>query len=273
MIGKLENHIVSVILYGSIVAALIFFYVPIATLVVFSFKEGRYLSMPIEGWTLDWYWTLFKNRDIGTALSNSFVIAISAMLASTAIGLGAAQAWVRYSFRGKSLFQAIGIGPLLFPQLLLAVIILFWFTVLSSRLGFSNGITTAIIGHVVYLTPFATIIIAVQAAGLDPTIEQAAEDCGASQWQVFREVTLPLLWPGIFSAATFVFLLSWGNFYLSYSLAGGERTLPTFVFSGIAMGSTPIYPALASMTFAIGLCLLVVADMIRRRSAARLKAG
>ncbi len=273
MMDKLENHIASIILYGSIIAALAFFYVPIATLVVFSFKEGRYLSMPIEGWTLDWYRALFNNRDIGAALANSVVVAVCATVASTLIGLGAAQAWVRYRFRGKTLFQAIGIGPLLFPQLLLAVIILFWFTVLSKWFGFSNGIVTATIGHVVYLTPFATIIIAVQAAGLDPAIEHAAQDCGASNWEVFREVTLPLLWPGIFSALTFVFLLSWGNFYLTYSLSGGERTLPTFVFSGIAMGSTPIYPALASVTFAIGLCLLVVADMVRRRSAARLKTG
>jgi spermidine/putrescine transport system permease protein len=273
MLDKLESRAASIILYGSIIASLIFFYVPIVTLVVFSLKEGRYLSMPIEGWTFDWYRELFNNRDIGSALRNSATVATAAMLASTLIGLGAALAWVRYRFRGKTLFQAISIGPLLFPQLLLAVIILFWFTVLSNWLGFSNGIPTAIIGHVVYLTPFATIIIAVQAAGLDPTIEQAAQDCGANSWQVFYEVTLPLLWPGIFSALTFSFLLSWGNFYLTYSLAGGERTLPTFVFSGIAMGSTPIYPALASVTFAIGLCLLVVADMIRRRAAAKLKMG
>lgn len=273
MVDRLESYAASIVLYGSIIAVLVFFYVPIFTLVVFSFKEGRYLSMPIEGWTLDWYRELLNNRDIGTALKNSAIIAVSAMVASTLIGLGAGLAWVRYRFRGKALFQAIGIGPLLFPQLLLAVIILFWFTVLSRWLGFSNGVPTAIIGHVVYLTPFATIIIAVQAAGLDSTIEQAAQDCGASGWQVFYEVTLPRLWPGIFSALVFSFLLSWGNFYLTYSLAGGERTLPTFVFSGIAMGSTPIYPALASMTFAIGLCLLVVADMIRRRAAARLKTG
>lgn len=268
--NTLESRAASLILYGSTIAVLVFFYTPIATLIVFSFKEGRYLNMPIDGWTFDWYLALFNNRDISAALTNSVVVAISATLASTIIGLGAAQAWARYQFRGKRLFQAIAIGPLLFPQLLLAVIILFWFTILSRWLGFSNGIPTAIVGHVVYLTPFATIIIGVQAAGLDPTVEQAAEDCGANRWQVFFEVTLPLLWPGIFSAMIFVFLLSWGNFYLTYSLAGGERTLPTFVFSGIAMGSTPIYPALASVTFAIGLCLLVAADMIRRRSAARL---
>lgn len=121
-------------------------------------------------------------------------------------------------------------------------------------------------GHCVYLVPFATIIIAVQAASFDPTLEQAAQDFGATPWEVFREVTFPVLWPGIFSAAIFAFLLSWGNFYISYSLTGTERTLPTFVFSGMALGSTPLYPALATVTFVAGLLLIVFAEGIRRRA-------
>ncbi len=225
MMDKLENHIASIILYGSIIATLAFFYVPIATLVVFSFKEGRYLSMPIEGWTLDWYRALFNNRDIGAALANSVIVAVCATAASTLIGLGAAQAWVRYRFRGKTLFQAIGIGPLLFPQLLLAVIILFWFTVLSKWFGFSNGIVTATIGHVVYLTPFATIIIAVQAAGLDPAIEHAAQDCGASNWEVFREVTLPLSLPGLAAGLLLCFVLAAGSYVTPQLLGSGRDAL------------------------------------------------
>ena len=92
---------------------------------------------------------------------------------------------------------------------------------------------------------------------------------GATGYEVFREVTFPLLWPGILSAATFAFLLSWGNFYVSYSLAGTARTLPVFVYSGIAVGSSPIYPALATLNFLPALGLVAFAEVMRRRALKR----
>ena len=198
---------------------------------------------------LDWYRDLFTNGAVRDAALNSLIIAVVAMLISTAIGLGAAQSFVRFKFRGKSVFQVVAMAPLVFPQLLLGVVLLLWFSVLGNAFDFSNNLLTAIIGHCVYLVPFTTIIISVQASTFDPTLEQAAQDFGASPWEVFREVTFPILWPGIFSAAIFAFLLSWGNFYITYSLSGTARSLPTFVFSGMALGSTPLYPALATVTF------------------------
>jgi spermidine/putrescine transport system permease protein len=264
-----EARFIHIVLISSVIAVLIFFYIPIFTLILFSFKEGRYLNLPFEGWTLSWYGDLFTNGDVGKATLNSLIIAVSAMLISTAVGLGAAQSFVRFDFRGKKPFQMVALAPLVFPQLLLGVVLLLWFSVLGNAFDFSNNLLTAIIGHCVYLVPFTTIIISVQAATFDPTLEQAAQDFGASPWEVFREVTFPILWPGIFSAAIFAFLLSWGNFYITYSLSGTGRSLPTFVFSGMALGSTPLYPALATVTFVVGLLLIVVAESLRRRSLAR----
>jgi spermidine/putrescine transport system permease protein len=264
-----EARFINVGLISSVIAVLIFFYIPIFTLILFSFKEGRYLNLPFEGWTLSWYRDLFTNGDVGKATLNSLIIAVSAMVVSTAVGLGAAQSFVRFDFRGKKPFQMVALAPLVFPQLLLGVVLLLWFSVLGNVFDFSNNLFTAIIGHCVYLVPFTTIIISVQAATFDPTLEQAAQDFGASPWEVFREVTFPILWPGIFSAAIFAFLLSWGNFYITYSLSGTGRSLPTFVFSGMALGSTPLYPALATVTFVVGLLLIVVAESLRRRSLAR----
>ncbi|MEH6522413.1 ABC transporter permease [Sulfitobacter sp.] len=263
-----EARFINVGLISSVIAVLIFFYIPIFTLILFSFKEGRYLNLPFDGWTLDWYRDLFTNSDVGKATLNSLIIAVSAMLISTAVGLGAAQSFVRFDFRGKKAFQLVALAPLVFPQLLLGVVLLLWFSVLGNIFDFSNNLLTAIIGHCVYLVPFTTIIISVQAATFDPTLEQAAQDFGATPWEVFREVTFPILWPGIFSAAIFAFLLSWGNFYITYSLSGTGRSLPTFVFSGMALGSTPLYPALATVTFVAGLLLIVVAESLRRRSLA-----
>lgn len=269
MLRKLEARFVDIGLVASVLEVLVFFYIPIFTLILFSFKQGRFLNLPFEGWSLEWYHALFTNADVGEATLNSLTIATVSTLIATAIGLGAAQSIVRFRFRGQIGFQALTLAPLVFPQLLLGVVLLLWFSVLGNVFDFSNNLLTAIIGHCVFLVPFTTIIISVQAAGFDPTLEQAAQDFGATPWEVFREVTFPVLWPGVFSAAIFVFLLSWGNFYITYSLSGTERSLPTFVFSGMALGSTPLYPALATVTFVVGLVLIVLAESVRRRALAR----
>ncbi len=270
MNARLEAWIVTIVLYGSVAVVLTFFYVPIITLIAFSFQEGTYFTIPFDGFSLRWYSALLDHKDFKNAVVNSTVIAVAVTVLSTLLGTGAALAWVRYEFRFKRIFQLIIAAPLLFPQLLLAIMLLLWFSVLGEWFDFSTGIYTVIIGQVVYIAPFATIIISVQLHVFDDTLEDAARDCGASMWEVYKEVTLPLIWPGISSAAIFSFLLSWGNFYITYSLSGTARTLPTFIFSGIALGtSSPIYPALATLIFILGLILVFVAERFRRHALAR----
>jgi spermidine/putrescine transport system permease protein len=270
MSPRVQDRLINVILYGSVAAVLIFLYVPIFTLIGFSFQEGRFLILPFQGFSLRWYGELFRNHAAATALWNSTLIALIAMVFSASLGTVAAIVAVRYRFRFKLPFLGLSAAPLAFPQLLMGIVLLLWFSVLGRWLDFNTGLVTAIIGHVVYITPFAMIIVAVQVFNFDATLEDAARDCGAKPWEVYRYVTIPLLWPGIFAAAIFSFLLSWGNFYLTYSLAGSARTLPTFVFSGIATGSSPLYPAMATVVFIPGIVLVMVADALRRRAARRL---
>ncbi len=269
MSPRFKNVAVDTALIGSIVLLLLFFYLPIATLVAFSFTSSRVLTLPIEGFSFEWYGELFRKPDFLPAVINSAVVAAISTVFATALGTAGAVAWIRYRFRLQGVFRAITFAPLLFPQLLLGVVMLLWFSVLGSWLGFSTGLVTVVIGHIVYITPFALVIVAVQVYGFDDTLEDAARDAGANGWQVFREVTFPLLWPGIFSAAVFAFLLSWGNFYVSYSLAGTARTLPVFVYSGIAVGSSPIYPALATINLIPALALVIAAEVLRRRALKR----
>lgn len=270
MSRQAQERLIGAILYGSVAIVLIFFYIPIFTLIAFSFQEGRYLILPFQGLSLHWYGELFRNTTAAIALWNSTLIAAVATVFSTVFGTAAALVAVRYRFRGKLAFLGLSAAPLAFPQLLMGIVLLLWFSVLGRWLDFHMGFVTAIIGHVVYITPFAMIIVAVQVFNFDPALEDAARDCGAKPWEVYRYVTIPLLWPGIFSAAIFSFLLSWGNFYLTYSLSGSARTLPTFVFSGIATGSSPLYPAMATAVFVPGIVLVMVADALRRRAARRL---
>lgn len=266
---RFKNIFVDTVLVGSVALLLLFFYMPILTLVAFSFTDSRVLSLPITGPSLVWYGELWRRADFLPALGNSALAAAISCVFVTTLGTAGAIAWMRYRFRLQNLFRAVTFAPLLFPQLLLGVVMLLWFSILGQWLNFSMGLMTVVIGHIVYITPFALVIVAVQVYGFDETLEDAARDAGASGWQVFREITFPLLWPGIFLAATFAFLLSWGNFYISYSLAGTVRTLPTFVYSGIAVGSSPIYPALATLNFVAALALVIVADVTRRRALRR----
>ncbi|MCJ8055827.1 ABC transporter permease [Shinella curvata] len=273
MSQRMRNALVDTMLVGTVVLLLVFFYAPIATLVAFSFTSSRVLTLPIEGFSLQWYGDLFSKPDFWPAVRNSAAVATVSTLFATVLGTAGAVAWIRYRFRLQGPFRALTFAPLLFPQLLLGVVMLLWFSVLGSWLGFSTGLVTVIIGHVVYITPFALVVVAVQVYGFDETLEDAARDAGASGWEVFREITFPLLWPGIFSAAIFAFLLSWGNFYVSYSLAGTARTLPIFVYSGIAVGSSPIYPALATINLVPALLLVIIAEVLRRRALKRQASG
>ncbi|BBE71728.1 ABC transporter permease [Oharaeibacter diazotrophicus] len=264
-----RNALVDAALVGSVALLLVFFYVPIVTLVAFSFTSSRVLTLPIEGFSLEWYGELVRKPDFWPAVTNSALVAAISTVFATVLGTAGAIAWIRFRFRFQNAFRAVTFAPLLFPQLLLGVVMLLWFSVLGNWLGFSTGLATVIVGHVVYVTPFALVIVAVQVYGFDASLEDAARDAGATGWEVFREVTFPLLWPGVFSAASFSFLLSWGNFYVSYSLAGSARTLPVFVYSGIAVGSSPIYPALATLNFVPALALVAVAEVMRRRALKR----
>jgi spermidine/putrescine transport system permease protein len=264
MSAQWENRLVDIVLWGSLAAVLVFFYVPIFTLIAFSFQQGRFLTFPFEGLSLRWYGELFRIATALTALCNSTVIAAVTTLIATTIGAMAAIVAVRYRFKGREAFRLLAGVPLAFPQLLLGIVLLLWFSVLGRVFDFSTGLTTAVIGHIVYIAPFAVVIVAVQVFNFDATLEDAARDCGADTLQVYRYITIPLLWPGIFSAAIFAFLLSWGNFYLTYSLAGSTRTLPTFIFSGIAIGSSPLYPAIATIVFIPGILLVILANRLRR---------
>lgn len=269
MRNPLANRLLDIGLSGWMIALLVFLYIPIVTLAFFSFADSRVLTFPVQGFTLNWYRELFERPDFLPALRTSALVAVATMLVSTVLGTCGAILWMRYRFRFKQALQALTFLPVLFPQLLLGVMLLLWFSVLGTVFDFRLGIPTLIIGHVIYVTPFVMIIVAVQLYGFDDTVEDAARDAGASDWRVLVEITLPMIWPGISAAMIMAFLLSWGNFYLSYSLNGSMRTLPIFIYSGITVGSSPIYPALATLNFIPAMGLVVLADFLRRRALRR----
>lgn len=124
----------------------------------------------------------------------------------------------------------------------------------------------------VWIVPVVTLVIAIQVYGFDPSLEEAAFDLGCSRLQVFREVTLPLLWPGIWSGMLFAFLLSWSNFPLSLYTTGADSTIPEWLYAKMVAGYTPMVPALGTMATLGAAALLLtgglVGMLVRRRAAA-----
>ena len=155
----------------------------------------------------------------------------------------------RYTFPGKRLFAWLLYIPVVIPDIIAAIALLMFFGLLRSWLGiFGLGLTTMIISHVTLQIPFVAIVVRARLAGLDPTIEEAAHDLGATPWQTLWHVTLPLMRPGITAGAALAFTLSIDDFVVSFFTSGpGATTLPILIYSSVKRGITPDVNAMATL--------------------------
>lgn len=240
-------------------------YLPIVCDALASLSKGRYFGFPIRAYTFEWWQRTVLSFEIQALVRNSFTVAALVTLLSVGIAFWGALAFARYEWRGRRLFQKMVLLPIFFPQPVLGLALLLWF----SALGIQTSWLTAVFAHLVWIVPVVTLVIAIQVYGFDPSLEEAAFDLGCSRLQVLREVTLPLLWPGIWSGALFAFLLSWGNFPLSLYTAGTDSTIPKWLYAKMVAGYTPMVPALGTMsTLGAAAVLLLgglVMGLLRRR--------
>lgn len=240
---------------------------PLVTVILASFSRKRYFSFPIKRYTLDWYDKAFQSLTIAELVRTSLTIAAIVTLICVVVGFFGALAYARYPWRRRKLYQKFILLPIFFPQSVLGLSLLLWF----NFLGIIPSWKTAIAAHLVWVAPVATLIMAIQAYGFDRSLEEAARDMGATGWQVLREVTLPLIMPGVISAGLFSFLLSWGNFPLSLFTTGADLTLPEWLYAKMVSGYSPLVPAVGSLTV-LGVTILVAAGvsfvwLVRRRRA------
>jgi|AntDeeMetageno50_2_1112565.scaffolds.fasta_scaffold00549_6 spermidine/putrescine transport system permease protein len=237
-----------------------FLYAPIFILILFSFEKGTFSVLPWNGFTLNWYQEMVTDRRLIQATFNSLQIGVVVTAGATVLGTLGAIALVRGSFRRKGLFRAIIIAPMTIPGLILGIALLIWFNVL----GFSRSLLTVMIGQLVFVTPFVLITVSARLRGFDPELEEAARDLGATKWQTYRRVTLPLLMPGIISGALFAFTLSFDDFLIAFFTSGVENTLPIFIWSKIQHGTDPVVNAISTMVLLFSISIVVIAELIRR---------
>jgi spermidine/putrescine transport system permease protein len=238
------------VIYGLITLAIL--YLPIAAVTFASFSKARYLSFPIKRYTTGWYVDAFESSTVAGLISTSLKVAIIVTILSMILGFFGALAFARYQWRFRNLFQKFILLPIFFPQTVLGLAILMWL----NAVGIIPTWKTAIVAHLVWIAPIATLIIAIRAYSFDPALEEAARDMGATTWQIMREITLPLLWPGVVSAGLFAFLLSWGNFPLSLFTTGADLTLPEWLYAKMVSGYSPLVPSVGTLTVAASLIII-----------------
>lgn len=257
---------VRIALYVYGLAILLVLYLPLVAVGFASVSKGRYLSFPIRRYSSEWLAGSFSSPNVHDLVLTSLKIAVLVTLISMVLGFFGALAFARFQWRYRGMFQKLVILPIFFPQTVLGLALLIWF----SALGITPSWKTAVVAHLVWITPITTLIIAIRAYGFDPALEEAARDMGATTWTILREVTLPLLMPGIVSAGLFAFLLSWGNFPLSLFTSGVDATLPKWLYSRMVSGFTPQVPALGVLSVAGSTVLvlvgLILVRLMRRRT-------
>ena len=190
-----------------------------------------------------------ERTGIATAVRHALGVTVIAV----AIAFFGAMAFARYDWKGRSLYQKVILLPIFFPQSVLGLALLLWFNTLGLPLSWM----TAVFAHLVWIVPVVTLVISIQVYSFDPALEEAAFDLGASRWQVLREVTLPVLFPGLFSGALFAFLLSWGNFPLSLFTTGADTTVPEYLYAKMVAGYTPGVPVLGTVS-TVGAAILLI---------------
>jgi spermidine/putrescine transport system permease protein len=234
-------------------AIVAFIYMPSICGLLASIGASRYFAFPIAKFGLNWYDKTFASLEIHRLMWTSVSIAALVMVISVVIGFFGALAFARFNWAGRALYQKIVLLPIFFPQSVLGLALLLWFNALGLELSWK----TAVFAHLVWVVPVVTLVISIQVYSFDPALEEAAFDLGASRWQVLKEVTLPVLWPGLFSGALFAFLLSWGNFPLSLFTTGADQTVPEFLYAKMAAGYTPMVPVLGTVSTAGAAILLL----------------
>jgi putrescine transport system permease protein len=248
-----------------------FLYLPILTLVAYSFNESDRV-MIWQGFSTRWYASLLQDEQILGAAWLSLKIAVINATVATGLGLMAGYVMVRFGrFRTRALFSAMLAAPLVVPEVITGLSLLMLFIALQSAIGWpgARGMTTITLAHITFSTAYVAVVVQSRLAQLDPAMEEAAMDLGARPWRTFFLVTVPLLAPALVAGWLLAFTLSLDDLVIASFVSGpGASTLPMVIFSKVRLGLSPEINALATLLIAAVIIGVAVAMAIAARRAA-----
>ncbi|HNW77963.1 MAG TPA: spermidine/putrescine ABC transporter permease PotC [Candidatus Competibacteraceae bacterium] len=237
-----------------------FLYLPILVLVVYSFNDSKY-SLEWRGLTWDWYQALLDDPDLWQVALNSALIATLSATVATVIGTMAAVALYRYRFFGKTLLNGLVFVLMLTPDIVMGIALLILFTSLSLPLGF----WTLLLAHITFSIPFVVVSVLSRISGFDRYLIEAAKDLGASEFQTFRRVLLPMLAPAVLAGWLLSFTLSMDDVMVSFFVTGPSfEILPLKIYSMVRLGVTPEINALCTLMLGVTLSMVLVAQALLR---------
>ncbi|SFA90645.1 ABC transporter permease subunit [Azotobacter beijerinckii] len=253
-------------------AGLLFIYLPMVILVVYSFNDSRLVTV-WGGWSVRWYAGLLDNRQLLGALGRSLQIALCSAVAAVVLGTLAAFVLTRIPrFRGRSLFGGLVTAPLVMPEVITGLSLLLLFVAMAQLIGWpaERGLTTIWIAHTTFCTAYVAVIVSARLRELDLSIEEAAMDLGARPWKVFLLITLPMVAPSLGAGGMLSFALSLDDLVLASFVSGpGATTLPMEIFSAVRLGVKPDINAVASLILLAVSLFTFLAWFFMRRSEAR----
>ncbi|TYB43358.1 ABC transporter permease [Actinomadura chibensis] len=228
---------------------------PIAVMILFGFNDTHSKqNFRWEGFTLKWYAHLFDKGDLTAAVVNSLTIALLSTLITTVLGTFAGIALGRYRFRGKGatnlvLFMAISCPEIVMGASLLSMFVTF---------NLPRGYLTILVAHVMFSIAFVAVTVRARVVGLDPAVEEAAQDLGAGPWTRFRLVTLPMIRPGVVAGALLAFVLSIDDFVITNFTSGTTVTFPLWIYGSTRTGTPPQVNVMGTLIFLAGVLVAVV---------------
>ncbi|WP_067799427.1 ABC transporter permease [Actinomadura formosensis] len=242
-------------LHAYTLALIAWLILPIAIMILFGFNDTRSKqNFEWQGFTLKWYAHLFDKGDLTTAVINSLTIALLSTLITTILGTFAGLALGRYRFRGKGstnlvLFMAISCPEIVMGASLLSMFVTF---------NLPRGYLTILVAHVMFSIAFVAVTVRARVVGLDPAVEEAAQDLGAGPWTRFRLVTLPMIMPGVVAGALLAFVLSIDDFIITNFTSGSTITFPLWIYGSTRTGTPPQVNVMGTLIFAVGIVIAVV---------------
>lgn len=243
-----------------LVAVLIYTYLPIFLVVIYSFNAGR-LSSSWDGFSLHWYRELFRDKAIFLALRNSVVLATLSSCCAAVIGTLGAVGITRSTLRANGAVEYISTLPIMIPEIILGMVFLVFF----SFIGIPFGMTALVIGHTVFCIPYVFMMVKARLANMDKSYVEAAKDLGAGEARAFMDITLPLIRPAIVSGMLLSFAMSMDDVIVSMFLSNVDtNTLPLRIYTQLKTGVTPKTNALCALLFGFTMLMGMLSLWISR---------
>lgn len=241
---------------------LVFLYLPVLLLPIFSFNDSIYVALPMKGLTLQWWQEMIAQTGMHEALINSLIVAVPVAGVSTGLALTAVLALSgRQRLPGAPLVTGLFTLPLVIPYIILGIALL----ILFNRSGIGLSLFSVGFGHVIICTPFALFVLLSRFEGLDPSLGEAALDLGETPWMAFWRVTFPIVLPGVIASLLLTFTISFDEFLLAFFLTGNDSTLPLYIFSQLRFpAKLPAVLALGSAVLVATFALVILAERLRR---------